>query len=178
MKCAALSAFCGCTLQRLGYITEELASYTNDTIGGLLNATFGNATEVIICGMWTLCGWGSSCAVRQLPMQSGARVHTNSQCSGEEEQPSSTILEQLNVVQRCPTCCGCAFGYIELWTVLVCMDAKIGTGCSFLSCKSPGVQLIRLVAMCLCPLATTRQVVFSQCPALVQTVRCAVDEGM
>ena len=37
-------------LQRLGFITEELAMHTNDTIGGLLNATFGNATEVIICG--------------------------------------------------------------------------------------------------------------------------------
>lgn len=29
-------------------ITEQLAQYTNDTLGGLLNATFGNATEVII----------------------------------------------------------------------------------------------------------------------------------
>jgi calcium/proton exchanger cax len=29
-------------------ITEQLAMYTNDTLGGLLNATFGNATEVII----------------------------------------------------------------------------------------------------------------------------------
>lgn len=36
--------------ERLGFITEELAMHTNDTIGGLLNATFGNATEVIICG--------------------------------------------------------------------------------------------------------------------------------
>lgn len=36
--------------ERLGFITEELATYTNDTIGGLLNATFGNATEVIISG--------------------------------------------------------------------------------------------------------------------------------
>eukprot|EP00803_Ostreobium_quekettii_P008735 evm.model.scf_774EXC.2 EVM.evm.TU.scf_774EXC.2 scf_774EXC:30261-42288(-) len=36
--------------ERLGFITEELAAYTNDTIGGLLNATFGNATEVIISG--------------------------------------------------------------------------------------------------------------------------------
>lgn len=35
-------------LQRLGMITEQLAMYTNDTLGGLLNATFGNATEVII----------------------------------------------------------------------------------------------------------------------------------
>jgi Ca2+:H+ antiporter len=29
-------------------ITEQLAAYTNDSIGGLLNATFGNATEVIL----------------------------------------------------------------------------------------------------------------------------------
>jgi Ca2+:H+ antiporter len=36
--------------ERLGYVTEQLASYTNDTLGGLLNATFGNATEVIIAG--------------------------------------------------------------------------------------------------------------------------------
>jgi hypothetical protein len=35
-------------MQRLGMITEQLAMYTNDTLGGLLNATFGNATEVII----------------------------------------------------------------------------------------------------------------------------------
>lgn len=26
--------------------------YTNDTLGGLLNATFGNATEMIISGAW------------------------------------------------------------------------------------------------------------------------------
>jgi len=32
----------------LGDITEELAKHTNQTIGGLLNATFGNATEMII----------------------------------------------------------------------------------------------------------------------------------
>lgn len=38
-----------CSLaERLGMITEQLALYTNDTIGGLLNASFGNATEVII----------------------------------------------------------------------------------------------------------------------------------
>jgi Ca2+:H+ antiporter len=29
-------------------ITEQLASYTNDTLGGLLNATFGNATEMVL----------------------------------------------------------------------------------------------------------------------------------
>lgn len=34
--------------ERLGFITEQLAMYTNDTLGGLLNATFGNATEMII----------------------------------------------------------------------------------------------------------------------------------
>lgn len=37
-------------VQRLGFITEQLAMYTNDTLGGLLNASFGNATEVIISG--------------------------------------------------------------------------------------------------------------------------------
>ncbi|KAI8466789.1 MAG: Ca2+ antiporter/cation exchanger [Monoraphidium minutum] len=38
-----------CSLaERLGMITEQLAMYTNDSVGGLLNATFGNATEVII----------------------------------------------------------------------------------------------------------------------------------
>ena len=34
----------------LGMVTEELAMYTNQTLGGLMNATFGNATEVIISG--------------------------------------------------------------------------------------------------------------------------------
>ena len=37
-------------MQRLGWITEQLANYTNDTLGGLLNASFGNATEMIISG--------------------------------------------------------------------------------------------------------------------------------
>eukprot|EP00210_Caulerpa_lentillifera_P000671 g648.t1 len=37
--------------ERLGFVTEELATYTNDSLGGLLNATFGNATELIICGV-------------------------------------------------------------------------------------------------------------------------------
>jgi calcium/proton exchanger cax len=35
--------------ERLGFVTEQLALHTNDTVGGLLNATFGNATELIIC---------------------------------------------------------------------------------------------------------------------------------
>ncbi|KAJ9183239.1 hypothetical protein P3X46_007124 [Hevea brasiliensis] len=34
--------------ERLGYTTEQLAFYTGPTVGGLLNATFGNATEMII----------------------------------------------------------------------------------------------------------------------------------
>lgn len=34
--------------ERLGYTTEQLAFYTGSTVGGLLNATFGNATEMII----------------------------------------------------------------------------------------------------------------------------------
>ncbi|XP_022642842.1 vacuolar cation/proton exchanger 5 isoform X6 [Vigna radiata var. radiata] len=34
--------------ERLGYATEQLAFYSGDTVGGLLTATFGNATELII----------------------------------------------------------------------------------------------------------------------------------
>ena len=34
--------------ERLGYCTEQLSLHTNSSIGGLLNATFGNATEVIV----------------------------------------------------------------------------------------------------------------------------------
>ncbi|GAY49434.1 hypothetical protein CUMW_119070, partial [Citrus unshiu] len=34
--------------ERLGFATEQLAFYTGPTVGGLLNATFGNATEMII----------------------------------------------------------------------------------------------------------------------------------
>ena len=30
-------------------LTEQMALHTNATIGGLLNATFGNATEMIVC---------------------------------------------------------------------------------------------------------------------------------
>ncbi len=33
----------------LGDVTEQIALYTNDTMGGLLNASFGNVTEIIIC---------------------------------------------------------------------------------------------------------------------------------
>lgn len=35
--------------QLIGSSTEQLASYTGDAVGGLLNATFGNAPELIIC---------------------------------------------------------------------------------------------------------------------------------
>ena len=34
--------------ERLGFVTEQLAIHTNETIGGLLNATFGNLTELIV----------------------------------------------------------------------------------------------------------------------------------
>eukprot|EP01038_Epipyxis_sp_PR26KG_P007759 gene7759-10544_t len=34
--------------ERLGFITEQLAIHTNETIGGLLNATFGNLTELLV----------------------------------------------------------------------------------------------------------------------------------
>lgn len=44
---ASLIALCPCA-ERLGYITEQLALHTNDAIGGLLNATFGNVTELVI----------------------------------------------------------------------------------------------------------------------------------
>jgi calcium/proton exchanger cax len=40
-----LSLLAICPLaERLGFITEQLAEYTNPTVGGLLNATFGNLT--------------------------------------------------------------------------------------------------------------------------------------
>ncbi|KAF6142280.1 hypothetical protein GIB67_039987 [Kingdonia uniflora] len=34
--------------ERLGFATEQLTFFTGPTVGGLLNATFGNATELII----------------------------------------------------------------------------------------------------------------------------------
>uniref|UniRef100_A0ACD5VYN0 Uncharacterized protein n=1 Tax=Avena sativa TaxID=4498 RepID=A0ACD5VYN0_AVESA len=34
--------------ERMGFATEQLAFFTGPTVGGLLNATFGNATELII----------------------------------------------------------------------------------------------------------------------------------
>ncbi|XVF76814.1 hypothetical protein PTKIN_Ptkin13bG0297300 [Pterospermum kingtungense] len=34
--------------ERLGFLTEQIAYYTDPTVGGLLNATCGNATELII----------------------------------------------------------------------------------------------------------------------------------
>ncbi|CAN0928251.1 Vacuolar cation/proton exchanger 2, partial [Linum grandiflorum] len=34
--------------ERLGYATEQIAYYSGPTVGGLLNATFGNATEMIV----------------------------------------------------------------------------------------------------------------------------------
>ena len=34
--------------EQLGFVTEQLAFFTGPIVGGLLNATFGNATEMII----------------------------------------------------------------------------------------------------------------------------------
>jgi len=34
--------------ERVSYVTEQLAMHTSETIGGLLNATFGNVTELIV----------------------------------------------------------------------------------------------------------------------------------
>lgn len=34
--------------ERLGFLTEQIAMHTNDTFGGMLNATFGNSVETLI----------------------------------------------------------------------------------------------------------------------------------
>eukprot|EP00457_Paulinella_chromatophora_P005311 gb/GEZN01005327.1/.p1 GENE.gb/GEZN01005327.1/~~gb/GEZN01005327.1/.p1 ORF type:complete len:428 (-),score=68.23 gb/GEZN01005327.1/:464-1747(-) len=34
--------------ERISHVTEDLAKYTNDTLGGLINATMGNVTEMIV----------------------------------------------------------------------------------------------------------------------------------
>ena len=44
---ASLLALCPLA-ERLGFVTEQLAMYTNPTVGGLLNATFGNVTEMLV----------------------------------------------------------------------------------------------------------------------------------
>ncbi len=36
--------------QRLSFATEQLSCYVSNTMAGLLNATFGNAPELILCG--------------------------------------------------------------------------------------------------------------------------------
>ena len=45
----------------MGHATEEIALRTSDSIGGLLNATFGNAAEIIICllALWSAYKAGS-----------------------------------------------------------------------------------------------------------------------
>uniref|UniRef100_A0A7S1TQ08 Sodium/calcium exchanger membrane region domain-containing protein n=1 Tax=Phaeomonas parva TaxID=124430 RepID=A0A7S1TQ08_9STRA len=35
--------------ERIGYVTESLAEYTGEYLGGLLNATMGNLPELIVC---------------------------------------------------------------------------------------------------------------------------------
>jgi len=41
-------AYCTFFHQRLSFVTEQVAEHTNGTIGALLNATFGNAPELLI----------------------------------------------------------------------------------------------------------------------------------
>lgn len=45
--CLAGLALIPCA-ERLSFVTEQIAMHTNGTIGGLLNATFGNAPELLI----------------------------------------------------------------------------------------------------------------------------------
>ena len=40
----------------MGKATEEIALRTGETVGGLLNATFGNAVEMIIAGLGPVRG--------------------------------------------------------------------------------------------------------------------------
>lgn len=40
----------------LGTLTEEVAAHTNQTIGGLINATFGNAVEIVVAIQALLAG--------------------------------------------------------------------------------------------------------------------------
>lgn len=35
--------------ERVSFVTEDVAKYTNPTMGGLLNASFGNVTELVVC---------------------------------------------------------------------------------------------------------------------------------
>ena len=37
----------------LSFATEEISAKVGQTLGGLLNATFGNAVELIVCCAWT-----------------------------------------------------------------------------------------------------------------------------
>ena len=46
----ALLALCPLA-ERLGWATEQLSEHTGQTVGGLLNATFGNATELIVSAL-------------------------------------------------------------------------------------------------------------------------------
>ena len=49
--------------ERLGFCTESLADHTNDTFGGLMNATMGNLPEVSLLYLYFQC-FGSLFFVR------------------------------------------------------------------------------------------------------------------
>ena len=60
----------------IGHSTEHLSHYTGDSIGGLLNATFGNLPELIICVVALKAGLYSMVAAsldRRNPVQPAAR---------------------------------------------------------------------------------------------------------
>lgn len=45
---ASMIALVPCA-ERISFVTEDVAKYTNSTVGGLLNASFGNITELVVC---------------------------------------------------------------------------------------------------------------------------------
>ena len=34
--------------ERIAFVTEDFSKYTNDTVGGLINASMGNITELVV----------------------------------------------------------------------------------------------------------------------------------
>ena len=57
--------FCCCSPPRLiGKTTEDLATHTNQVLGGLINATFGNIVEMLLCRKtWELVAFEEDWAV-------------------------------------------------------------------------------------------------------------------
>lgn len=52
----------------LSFATEEISLKLGETMGGLLNATFGNAVELIVCALMNCTGysiWETNCPLGQ-----------------------------------------------------------------------------------------------------------------